>query len=175
LRHVKELHINLMPWETAMNTYPAAEPAPGGPLSWPRRAEAWLDARGRKAWIVAMVAGFILFWPVGLALVAYITFTNRWSKDMFGRSSSCSARRAGLYRHASAALRPSGNGAFDAYKAETLRRLEEEQEAFEAFLERLRAAKDKSEFDAFMDERARAARTAPPPAPEPELERPGAY
>lgn len=52
----------------------------------------------------------------------------------------------------------SGNTAFDAYKAETLRRLMDEQGSFEAFLERLRAAKDKSEFDQFMDERAAAAR-----------------
>ena len=46
------------------------------------------------------------------------------------------------------------HSAFDAYKAETLRRLEDEQGSFEAFLERLRAAKDKAEFDQFMDERA---------------------
>ena len=50
--------------------------------------------------------------------------------------------------------RPTGNAAFDAYKADTLHRLQEEQDNFEGFLERLRAAKDKSEFDAFMDERA---------------------
>ena len=31
-----------------------------------------------------------------------------------------------------------------------------EQEAFEAFLQRLRSSKDKSEFDSFMDERARS-------------------
>lgn len=48
-----------------------------------------------------------------------------------------------------------GNSAFDAYKADTLRRLEDEQNDFEAFLERLREAKDKSEFDQFIDERAR--------------------
>lgn len=64
----------------------------------------------------------------------------------------------------------SGNTAFDAYKAETLRRLMSEQEAFEAFLERLRAAKDKSEFDQFMDERASAARTAREEAFEDEIE-----
>lgn len=52
------------------------------------------------------------------------------------------------------AMKSSGNSAFDAYKADTLRRLEQEQNDFEAFLERLRAAKDKSEFDQFMDERA---------------------
>jgi hypothetical protein len=51
-------------------------------------------------------------------------------------------------------MRPSGNSAFDAYKTETLRRLEEEQHSFEAFLERLREAKDKAEFDQFMNDRA---------------------
>ena len=56
------------------------------------------------------------------------------------------------------ALRPTGNTAFDSYKADTLRRLEEEQGKFEAFLERLREAKDKAEFDQFIDERARKAR-----------------
>lgn len=51
--------------------------------------------------------------------------------------------------------RSTGNSAFDTYKADTLRRLEEEQASFEAFLERLREAKDKSEFDQFMDDRAK--------------------
>ena len=50
-----------------------------------------------------------------------------------------------------------GNSAFDAYKADTLRRLEQEQNDFEAFLERLREAKDKAEFDQFIDERAKKA------------------
>jgi hypothetical protein len=38
-----------------------------------------------------------------------------------------------------------------------LRRLEQEQEQFESFLERLREAKDKAEFDQFMDDRDRRA------------------
>jgi hypothetical protein len=46
-----------------------------------------------------------------------------------------------------------GNRAFDEYRAETLRRLEEEQREFKAFLDRLRQAKDKAEFDEFMAER----------------------
>lgn len=57
-------------------------------------------------------------------------------------------------------FRPSGNSAFDAYKADTLKRLMDEQEQFETFLERLRAAKDQQEFDTFMDERADTARKA---------------
>src|SRR4029453_7656357 len=49
--------------------------------------------------------------------------------------------------------RPSGNRAFDEYRQETLRRLEEEQQEFQEFLARLRMAKDKAEFDLFMAER----------------------
>lgn len=117
-------------------------------LGWFTRAEAWLDDKGKGAWIAVMVLGFILFWPVGLALLAYMI----WSKRMFSKSGRTRTAQYGL-----TAMKPSGNSAFDAYKADTLRRLEEEQEAFEAFLQRLRDAKDKSEFDQFMDDRARTA------------------
>ncbi|MDP4031501.1 MAG: DUF2852 domain-containing protein [Pseudorhodobacter sp.] len=121
-----------------------------GITSWPRRAEAWLDDRGKGAWIAAMVLGFIAFWPVGLAILAYMI----WSKRMFNRT-ACGARHVTPQYHR--ATPSSGNSAFDAYKAETLRRLEEEQGAFEAFLQRLREAKDKSEFDNFMADRAKTA------------------
>ena len=47
----------------------------------------------------------------------------------------------------------SGNTAFDDYRAETLRRLEEEQSEFTAFLEGLRKARDRAEFDQFMKSR----------------------
>ncbi|MEM9473723.1 MAG: DUF2852 domain-containing protein [Pseudomonadota bacterium] len=117
--------------------------------NWFARAEAWLDARGKGAWIAAMVLGFILFWPIGLALLFYMI----WSKNMF--KGSCATRT----RHAHTAFKTSGNTAFDAYKAETLRRLEEEQHAFEEFLGRLRDAKDKAEFDQFMDERTKKAKS----------------
>ena len=33
---------------------------------------ATLDDYGRPAWIVVMVLGFILFWPIGLAILAYL-------------------------------------------------------------------------------------------------------
>lgn len=125
--------------------------------AWPMQAETWLDDRGRPAWIAAMVLGFIIFWPVGLALMAYMI----WSKRMFNRSDFCKSRRFSRNTNGQGAT---GNSAFDAYKADTLKRLEDEQAAFEAFLHRLRAAKDKSEFDAFMEDRARAARAPEPPA-----------
>ncbi|KIT16967.1 DUF2852 domain-containing protein [Jannaschia aquimarina] len=124
-----------------MQTAPAFAAPRGNPL---RRAEAWLDARGKGAWIAAMIAGFILFWPIGLALVLYMTFANKWSLGRSHKSRSMSRMTGGT-----------GNTAFDAYKADMLRRLEDEQRAFEEFLERLREAKDKAEFDQFMDERER--------------------
>ena len=70
---------------------------------------------------------------------------------MFSRSCRTSSARHGF-----SAMRPSGNTAFDAYKEDTLRRLEDEQSSFEDFLQRLRDAKDKAEFDEFMDDRATA-------------------
>lgn len=70
---------------------------------------------------------------------------------MFGKS--CRTKS----HHRMHVMASSGNSAFDAYRDETIQRLEEEQANFEAFLERLREAKDKSEFDQFMDERAKKA------------------
>jgi hypothetical protein len=59
----------------------------------------------------------------------------------------------------------SGNRAFDEYRVETLRRLEEEQQEFQEFLAQLRLAKDKAEFDQFMADR----RTRPkPPTSQPQ-------
>ena len=43
--------------------------------------------------------------------------------------------------------------AFEEYRAETLKRLDDEQQEFQAFLGRLRTAKDKAEFEQFMAER----------------------
>lgn len=93
-----------------------------------------------------MILGFVFFWPLGLALLFYMI----WSDRMFSKSHSCSRSKSFYRRDAS-----SGNAAFDAYKADTLRRLEEEQQQFEAFMNRLRAAKDQSEFDEFMKDRSR--------------------
>jgi hypothetical protein len=43
-----------------------------------------------------------------------------------------------------------------------LKRLEDEQREFREFLDRLRFAKDKTEFDAFMAERRNRPESAPP-------------
>ena len=103
----------------------------------------WLDARGRMAWLAAMVVGLVFAWPVGLAILGYMI----WSKRMFGTCTRRS-RHVPAYRAES-----TGNAAFDAYRDETLKRLEDEHRAFLDFLQKLRDARDKAEFDQFMDER----------------------
>ena len=119
---------------------------PSSKDGWFSACENWMDRRGKGAWIAAMIIGFIFFWPLGLALLFYMI----WSDRMFSKSHSCSRSKSFYRRDAS-----SGNTAFNAYKADTLRRLEEEQQQFEAFMDRLRAAKDQSEFDEFMKDRSR--------------------
>ena len=132
-----------------------AHPPRSGGGNWFMRSEAWLDDKGKGAWIAAMVLAFILFWPIGLALLAYMI----WSKRMF--NTSCKKRPDLGLGHAM--NRSTGNAAFDAYKADTLRRLQDEQDAFEAFLHRLREAKDKAEFDQFLQDRAAARKAATAP------------
>lgn len=91
---------------------------------------------------------------------------------MFNGCSTAQHRRRHRHHARAHGFRSSGNSAFDSYKAETLRRLEEDQKAFEEFLERLREARDKAEFDQFMEDQARRARETrddadgdSPPAP----------
>ncbi len=139
-----------------------------------------LDDYGKAAWIAAMILGFVVFWPIGLGILAYMIGSGRMGGWKYrgpgrwhfggadeGRSGSRRRRR----RHGSPAT---GNRAFDEYREETLRRLEDERSEFEDFLENLRHAKDKTEFDQFMAEqrnpgsKATDAREGPEgPAPQP--------
>ena len=85
-----------------------------------------------------------------------------------GRDLAGQARRYGCswqkgFRH----LSSTGNRAFDEYRAEALRRLEDEQKEFTEFLDRLRKARDQNEFDQFMAERRNRAGGASGEAPEP--------
>ncbi len=117
----------------------------------------------RPAWtpltILLMVLGFMLFWPLGLAMLAYILWGDRIPE--FRRSAAGARREFGSAfgcGHRMAA--PSGNIAFDEYRQRELRRLEEERRRldeerheFEAYVRNLRRAKDQEEFDRFMAER----------------------
>ncbi len=113
--------------------------------------EAKLDEWGKGAWIATMVLGFILVWPVGLAILGYML----WSGRMMGCSRKKSAWRG--------PSRATGNTAFDDYREDTLRRLQDEQTAFEQFLGNLRKAKDRAEFDQFMNERRNGGTAEPQP------------
>ena len=116
--------------------------------------------------IALMVLGFVVFWPLGLAMLAYIIWGEKfggspekaqayWNK---GRS-WCSSNK-GQFRSHRYASTSSGNAAFDDYRAEQLRRLEEERarldaeiDAFHEYMANLNKAKDREEFDRFMNER----------------------
>jgi hypothetical protein len=117
---------------------------------------ATLDEYGKPAWITAMIVGFILWWPIGLGILAYLIWSGRMGcgnrlawRDYF----TTEARRFG---GGIGTFRSTGNFAFDEYREATLKRLEEEANEFQAFLRRLRQAKDKAEFDQFMAERGRS-------------------
>jgi hypothetical protein len=171
---------------TAANPQPYQNPSwgtPWGNQGW-GAPPFWHPAgMGRPIGIAAMVLGFALFWPVGMAILAFmIAFggfgcrRRRWqawqnqnqgnqnqppngwqpSSPPWGRNWAnwCGGDRT-------PAPPTSGNNAFDDYRAETLRRLEDEQTEFASYLERLRFAKDKAEFDQFMAERRQTPR---PPA-----------
>ena len=130
----------------------------------------WLDDIGKPAWIALMVVSFILFWPAGLVVLGFLIGS--------GRMRCWTSRRGGNWREgmermqeraaqwcgprAAASTPSSGNRAFDEYRAETLRRLEEEERHFKEFLDRLRQAKDKAEFDQFMAEMRRGREGQPP-------------
>ena len=136
-----------------------------------------LDEIPRPFWLALMVLGFIFFWPLGLLILAYLLWSGRmacwrhaapaWQGGNWqgygwqGRSERpsgggwCGPRRRGA---------ASGNTAFDEYRAETLRRLEDEEREFRSFLDRLRRARDKAEFDQFLADRRNP--SGPPPQPQ---------
>lgn len=162
-----------------------------GGWGWRHQNPGWSGAHGGAPWgppwaghpfwapyfipkpvlIVLTILGFILWWPIGLVLLAVMI----WRKRMFcggyrrhgGWEGGAQGAGAGWKSWCGGRQPPSsGNRAFDEYRAETLRRLEEEQKEFAEFLERLRFAKDKAEFDQFMDERRNQPPTPPEPAPQ---------
>jgi hypothetical protein len=123
-----------------------------------------LDDIGRPGRIILTIAAFWFWWPVGFAVLAYMAFARRqargergpWGQWSFPKSGFGACGRNFSY------TAPSGNRAFDDYRTETLRRLEDEQKEFVEYLDRLRQARDKAEFDQFMAERQRPARTDEP-------------
>jgi Protein of unknown function (DUF2852) len=127
-----------------------------------------LDDLGKPAWITLMILSFMAYWPAGLAVLAFLIWSGRMRAWKHG---GCGRWQGGQWREQWQEARDrwrgtgrgtgwggssSGNHAFDEYRSETLRRLEEEQREFREFLDRLRQAKDKAEFDDFMAQRGRS-------------------
>ena len=101
------------------------------------------------------------FWPAGFALA--IVFAMYWPRLSDQKVKGLGADEVEAMVKdlvPSQKTRSSGNASFDAYRSDVIERLEAEQVNFEAFLERLRDAKDKTEFDQFMDDRAAIPRDA---------------
>jgi Protein of unknown function (DUF2852) len=123
-----------------------------------------LDEIGKPAWIALIVLGFMVWWPLGLTVLAFTIWSgrmgcgfhgghDRWQHKMERMQHKMDWMRSRMAGGPWNAAPSSGNRAFDEYRSDTLRRLEEEQREFREFLDRLRFAKDKTEFDQFMAER----------------------
>ncbi len=115
--------------------------------------------------IALMVMGFIIFWPLGLMVLGYILWGEKFGgsaeKAQTYWNKGCGFMRSNK-KHFSGFGRDystSGNAAFDDYRADQLRRLDEERarldaevDAFQEYMANLRKAKDREEFDRFMSE-----------------------
>ena len=107
--------------------------------------------------IVLMVIGFAMFWPLGLAMLAWIIWGDEIgakAEELKGSFRSFSERAPAF---AGAPFGNTGNAAFDDYRAREIERLAEERRTldgmraeFEGFLKELRRVKDQEEFDRFM-------------------------
>src|SRR5262245_43740322 len=168
-----------------------------------------IDDFGKPAWIVLMVLGFVVYWPIGLAVLAYIIWSGRmgmWSGPMGcgwhgggrhggrgdveewrtraiervnrmaehwehrrARREERRRRWGGPYgdgpRGGRGGMGETGNRAFDEYRADALRRLEEEASEFRASRGRLRGARDRAEFDEYWRERRTRPAGGPPEGP----------
>ncbi|RLQ89641.1 DUF2852 domain-containing protein [Notoacmeibacter ruber] len=116
----------------------------------------------RPAWtpatIALMIIGFMLWWPLGLAMLAFILWGDRLEAFRTDVNGATDRVVAGWRRAARSASAPStGNVAFDAWRDDELKRLAEERrkveemrEEFDTHMRELRMARDKQEFESFM-------------------------
>lgn len=109
--------------------------------------------------IVAVSLAFAENWIAGLAVGLVLAVIWSGSRT-FGGGNKIDQGTAHIVAKVAPSVREetrksSGNTSFDAYREETLKRLEEESRDFDAFLIRLREARDSSEFDQFMTDRVK--------------------
>jgi hypothetical protein len=150
-----------------------------GPTEESYRPPHMLDSPWHPGWIAVTILGFIIWWPIGLALLFFTlgsrkmgcwSHQDRWANKMERMQYKMDRMRGHMERRGFGfgGFGPpsSGNRAFDEYRVETLKRLEEEQTEFRDFLDRLRHAKDKEEFDQFMAQHKQRPPTPPSDQPQ---------
>lgn len=108
---------------------------------------AWLDEFGKTGWIVLMIAGFLLFWPIGLAVLGFLICSGRLRAWWFGPATPAywpqHSREGDFWRG------PFGQPAFrngplaGDRRPEATAGRQEEQRDFQDYLQRLRRAKDR--------------------------------
>lgn len=117
----------------------------------------------KPAWtplsIALMVLGFITFWPLGLAMLAWICWGEQMV-DWWENNRSGFSAKANRMSRPFATTASTGNEAFEEYRRNELerlererRRLEDEAREFEVYMRELRKARDREEFDRYMRER----------------------
>ena len=144
---------------TAWNAGPQSGP-------WNNRAHRRCGRKpGRGLEIAGIILGFIFVWPLALAylvwkMMGYPKYdeAKAFLNEIFGRAKDDLLRSRGPAGFGGFAS--TGNAAFDDYRRSELERLEEErrkldEEArdFRNFVEELKRAKDREEFDAYMAKR----------------------
>jgi hypothetical protein len=128
-----------------------------------------LDHVPKPFLIAGMVLGFVLFWPIGLAVLIYLFWSKRMGCSSYANDQTRNGadrwehkrqhfmermtRKMSRYGQGASPFTSTGNAAFDTYRSEALRKLENEAVEFNDFLARLRMARDKAEFDQYMTER----------------------
>ena len=122
----------------------------------------------RPAWtpvtIAMMIIGFMIFWPLGLAMIAYIIWGDRLDKFKADANRMTERASEAFSGHPNFRnFQRTGNVAFDDWRETELKRLHEERirldemrAEFDEYARELRRAKDQEEFDKFMSQRAKA-------------------
>ena len=104
--------------------------------------------------IPVTIVALNVFWPAGVAIAVILAWRGGFAPTGPIAAPAGNVEEIAKSLIPTTAQKTSGNASFDAYRSDMIDRLEAEQENFETFLIRLRAAKDQHEFDAFMDDRA---------------------
>ena len=127
-----------------------------------------LDELGKPAWIALIVLGFMVWWPIGLSVLAFTIWSGRMGCGYYGGHDRWQNKMERM-QHKMDWMRSRMSGGRGAAAGTTRRRAatapstntgptrcagsRKSSVEFREFLDRLRFAKDKTEFDQFMAER----------------------